>query len=180
MLAAPPPAAPAAGGASEGASSPGSVPGRAAPVVPRYAVRTARPGLQLPCASGTYAKQEAGTRSLYVQYGGSGAYGSAQSSTSSGGSSHSTQATSAPMSRTCQLWVDGRSSPRPADCRPRSSGSASSLASSLIGPNSILGELKQGRGRWNRGGGAEISTEAPRYYAPLLLMPELRGHAATD
>ena len=45
---------------------------------------------QLPCASGTYANQEAGTRSLYVQYGGSGAYGSAQSSTSSGGSSHST------------------------------------------------------------------------------------------
>ena len=97
---------------------------------------------QLPCASVTYATQEARTRSLYVQYGGSGAYGSAQSSTSSGGSSHSTQATSAPMSRTCRLWVDGRSSPRPADCRPRSRGSASSLASSLIGPNSILGELK--------------------------------------
>ena len=32
---------------------------------------------QLPCAPGTYATQEAGTRSLYVQCGGSGTYGSA-------------------------------------------------------------------------------------------------------
>ena len=32
---------------------------------------------QLPCASGKYAAQEAGTCSLYVQYGGSGTYGSA-------------------------------------------------------------------------------------------------------
>ena len=38
---------------------------------------------QLPCASGTYATQEAGTHGLYVQYGGSGAYGSAQAHTSS-------------------------------------------------------------------------------------------------
>ena len=58
---------------------------------PRYTVRTARPRLvrvrrtyssacprgKLPCASGTYSTQEAGTRSPYVQYGGSGAYVSA-------------------------------------------------------------------------------------------------------
>ena len=43
-----------------------------------YDVRTV--AHQLPCASGTYATQEAGTRSLY---GGSGTYGSAQPSTSS-------------------------------------------------------------------------------------------------
>ena len=36
---------------------------------------------KLPCASGTYSPQEAGTRSPYVQYGGSGAYVSAQAST---------------------------------------------------------------------------------------------------
>ena len=41
-----------------------------------YGVRTVTH--QLPCASGTYATQEAGTRSLYVQYGGPGTYGSAQ------------------------------------------------------------------------------------------------------
>ena len=36
---------------------------------------------QLPCASGTYGTQEAGTRSpYYVQYGAPGAYVSAQSS----------------------------------------------------------------------------------------------------
>eukprot|EP00964_Phaeocystis_antarctica_P017120 scaffold9445_cov59-Phaeocystis_antarctica.AAC.3 len=57
-----------------------------APVVPRYAVRTARPRLdaygvpqywaprgKLPCASGTYSTQEASARSPYVQYGGPGA-----------------------------------------------------------------------------------------------------------
>eukprot|EP00964_Phaeocystis_antarctica_P121757 scaffold85425_cov70-Phaeocystis_antarctica.AAC.2 len=58
------------------------------PVVPRYMVRTARPRFvrvrrtyssacpqgKLPCASGTYSTQEAGTRSPYVQYGGPGAY----------------------------------------------------------------------------------------------------------
>ena len=61
------------------------------PGVPRYAVRTARPrpvrvrrtycawgpGGKLPCAFGTYSTQEAGTRSLYVQHGGSGTYESA-------------------------------------------------------------------------------------------------------
>ena len=42
-----------------------------------YVVRTV--AQQLPCASGTCATtQEAGTRSLYVQYGGPGTYGSAQ------------------------------------------------------------------------------------------------------
>ena len=63
------------------------------PVVPRHAVRTARPmvrGLlrgvrtaahQLPCASGTYAKQETGTRSPYVKYGGPRTYVSAQRTT---------------------------------------------------------------------------------------------------
>eukprot|EP00964_Phaeocystis_antarctica_P118155 scaffold81960_cov57-Phaeocystis_antarctica.AAC.1 len=34
-------------------------------------------GSKLPCASGTYSTQEAGTRSPYVQHGGSGAYVSA-------------------------------------------------------------------------------------------------------
>ena len=43
-----------------------------------YGVRSV--AQQLPCASGAYATQEAGTRSLYVQYGGSGRYGSAQPS----------------------------------------------------------------------------------------------------
>ena len=41
-----------------------------------YRVRTV--AQQLPCASGTYATQRAGTRSLYVQHRGSGTYGSAQ------------------------------------------------------------------------------------------------------
>ena len=41
-----------------------------------YGVRTV--AQQLPCAAGTYATQEAGTCSLYVQYGGSGTYRSAQ------------------------------------------------------------------------------------------------------
>jgi len=60
----------------------------------RYAVRTARPRLvrvrctsvaqQLPCASGTYATQGAGTRSPYVQYGGSGTYGQHRSCTALG------------------------------------------------------------------------------------------------
>ena len=40
-----------------------------------YGIRTV--AQQLPCASGTHATQEAGTRSLYVQCGGSGTYGSA-------------------------------------------------------------------------------------------------------
>ena len=37
-----------------------------------YGVRTV--AQQLPCASGKYATQKAGTRSLYVQYGGPGTY----------------------------------------------------------------------------------------------------------
>ena len=41
-----------------------------------YRVRTV--AQQLPCASGTYATQRAGTRSLYVQHRGSGTHGSAQ------------------------------------------------------------------------------------------------------
>ena len=66
--------------------------GRVEPVVPRYALRTARPRLvrgrrtyssgaqgKLPCASGTCSTQEAGTRNLYVQYGGPGTYVSAPS-----------------------------------------------------------------------------------------------------
>eukprot|EP00964_Phaeocystis_antarctica_P075127 scaffold46317_cov70-Phaeocystis_antarctica.AAC.2 len=58
------------------------------PVVPRYAVLTARPRLvcvgrayssacprgKLPCACGTYSTQEADTRIPYAQYGGPGAY----------------------------------------------------------------------------------------------------------
>ena len=54
------------------------------PVVPRYAIRTARPRLVRVArtysayASGTYSTQEAGKRSPYVQYGGSGTYVSAQ------------------------------------------------------------------------------------------------------
>ena len=42
-------------------------------------VRTA--AHQLPCASGTYAKQETGTRSPYVKYGGPRTYVSAQRTT---------------------------------------------------------------------------------------------------
>ena len=43
-----------------------------------YGVRTVREAQgKLPCASGTYSTQEAGTRSSYVQYGGSVAYVSA-------------------------------------------------------------------------------------------------------
>ena len=60
--------------------------------VPRRAVLTVRPMMvrapstystwgpegKPPCASGTYATREAATRSLYVPYGGPGAYASAQ------------------------------------------------------------------------------------------------------
>ena len=41
-----------------------------------YGVRTV--AHQLPCASGTYSTREAGTRTPYAQYGGLGAYASAQ------------------------------------------------------------------------------------------------------
>ena len=61
---------------------------RVVPVVPRYAVRTARPrlvrirctysawrhGSKLPCAPGRYSTPETDTRIPYVQYGGPGAY----------------------------------------------------------------------------------------------------------
>ena len=89
------------GPAGRGTCSPAArrqVPARSArhrrkrpPGLPRYAVCTARPGLvrlvvaptgRLSCTSGTYGAQEAGTLSLYVQYGGSGKCVSAQATTS--------------------------------------------------------------------------------------------------
>ena len=43
-----------------------------------YGVPCEAPGGKLPCASGTYSPQEAGTRRPHVQYGGPGAYASTQ------------------------------------------------------------------------------------------------------
>eukprot|EP00964_Phaeocystis_antarctica_P109085 scaffold73587_cov63-Phaeocystis_antarctica.AAC.2 len=71
-------------------------------------------GRKLPCASGTYSTQEAGTRSPHVQYGGPGTYVSAQSSTCAA-SCHG-QHRAARASQSCQVC--------PEEAREPSSGTA--------------------------------------------------------
>ena len=110
---------------------------------------------QLPCASGTYATQEAGTRGLYVQYGGSGAYGSAQAHTSS---THGD--VELPHSRrTCAAKRAAASASAAAllcsEPRSRANSASSGAAAprsreSVVSASAIAGRVESGRARDGR------------------------------